>query len=195
MFTAPHGWQEWGIALGLAAGIGGWLWRRGKRLALHVRHLYASHQVQEATLRALLEQVRPNGGQSLRDVVDRIEREVLATSAMNRGLLDLSDTAYFEADDRGAYVFVNRRWADLTGLTPEEARGTGWLLAVHPEDREAVTDRWDEATAEWRPFRGTLRLRHATTGQVTLVHVRALPVRQGSALRGYIGSAVLEDAA
>jgi len=196
MLTIPDGWEEWGVALGMVAAVGTWLWHTGRAVAGRVQAAYAAHEAihaqQEYTLQQLLEQVRPNGGQSLRDVVDRIEREVLATSAMNRGLLDLSDTAYFEADERGHFVFVNRRWCDLTGLSPEEARGTGWTLGVHAEDRGTVAALWDEAIDEWRPFRVTHRLCHATSGAITLVHVRALPVRHGTTLRGYIGSAVVE---
>lgn len=34
----------------------------------------------------------------------------------------------------GSVDFVNRRWRDFTGLTVEEAGGSGWQTAVHPDD-------------------------------------------------------------
>ena len=37
--------------------------------------------------------------------------------------------------------FQNRRWFDYSGLTREESSGTGWLDAVHPEDRGSLQPR------------------------------------------------------
>src|SRR5262245_23827964 len=34
----------------------------------------------------------------------------------------------------GSTVFCNQRWHDYTGLPPEEARGWGWQVTVHPDD-------------------------------------------------------------
>lgn len=31
----------------------------------------------------------------------------------------------------GSVEFLNQRWFDYTGMTPDEARGTGWMNAVH----------------------------------------------------------------
>lgn len=42
-------------------------------------------------------------------------------------------------DLAGNCLFVNERWCEMTGLTPEEAKGSGWARALHPEDRERVT--------------------------------------------------------
>src|SRR5690348_10262390 len=34
----------------------------------------------------------------------------------------------------GANEFLNRRWHDYTGLSPEAAREWGWQVAIHPQD-------------------------------------------------------------
>src|SRR5713101_1967252 len=40
----------------------------------------------------------------------------------------------------GSVEFVNRRWLDYTGLRLEDARGSGWHRALHPDDRPAFSD-------------------------------------------------------
>src|ERR1700722_19231224 len=34
----------------------------------------------------------------------------------------------------GSNEFLNQRWHDYTGLSPQEAHGGGWKVAIHPED-------------------------------------------------------------
>ena len=54
--------------------------------------------------------------------------------------------AWVAAPD-GACVAVNCPWRELTGQTPEQAAGRGWLAAVHPDDANAVAERWTRAVA------------------------------------------------
>lgn len=61
-----------------------------------------------------------------------------------------------ELDPKGRYVRVNRAYAELLGLTPEEMRGMPWWETVAPEDR----DRADAARhAMLRDGRSELELR------------------------------------
>jgi PAS domain-containing protein len=34
----------------------------------------------------------------------------------------------------GSIEFVNQRWQEYTGLSPQEAHGWGWKTSIHPED-------------------------------------------------------------
>ncbi len=47
-------------------------------------------------------------------------------------------------------MYVNDRWCDLTGLTPEQAQGDGWRVALHPDDASRVNEEWAEALADGR---------------------------------------------
>jgi PAS domain-containing protein len=42
----------------------------------------------------------------------------------------------------GANEFLNRRWYDYTGLSPQAAHGGGWMVAIHPEDLPRLTAKW-----------------------------------------------------
>ncbi len=42
----------------------------------------------------------------------------------------------------GRAEFLNQRWLEYAGMTAEQARGPGWLEAVHPADRKRLIDYW-----------------------------------------------------
>jgi two-component system, sensor histidine kinase and response regulator len=56
----------------------------------------------------------------------------------------------FISSAEGRAVYVNDRWCELTGLTPEEAMGDGWAVALHPDDAQRVNREWAEAAAHGR---------------------------------------------
>ena len=56
----------------------------------------------------------------------------------------------FVSSAEGGCLYVNERWCELTGLTPEQARGDGWTVALHPEDAARVNREWAEASAHGR---------------------------------------------
>lgn len=69
-----------------------------------------------------------------------------------RTWLALLPVGMFYADERGSCEFVNERWCRLAGICEEEARGDGWVQAIHPDDRNRVFDAWYVAAAEGRDF-------------------------------------------
>lgn len=42
----------------------------------------------------------------------------------------------------GCNEFVNKRWCEYTGLSPEKAHGWGWKTAVHAEDLLKLMEKW-----------------------------------------------------
>src|SRR6202035_2539958 len=47
----------------------------------------------------------------------------------------------------GAAVFFNRRWLDYAGLSLDQAQGSGWTSAVHPNDLNSLLDYWRDVLA------------------------------------------------
>ena len=45
----------------------------------------------------------------------------------------------------GGATYFNRRWYEVTGLTPEKSLGDAWSENLHPEDRRRIIDTWDDA--------------------------------------------------
>ncbi|MFQ5704980.1 MAG: PAS domain S-box protein [Gemmatimonadales bacterium] len=74
-------------------------------------------------------------------------------------LARLSPVGVFRTDPAGACLYVNERWCEIAGLSPEEALGGGWVKGLHPDDRERIVREWYDAVRENRPFRSEYRFR------------------------------------
>lgn len=68
----------------------------------------------------------------------------------------------FTSDALGNVEYYNRRWYELTGLTPEESLGEGWTGAVHPDDVAQLAEVWSRARGRDAPFAAEYRLRRAS---------------------------------
>lgn len=77
----------------------------------------------------------------------------------------------------GEFVEEQSMWCAFTGQSAEEARGRGWLDAVHPDDRARIRATWDAAVANEMRYEALLRLRRAD-GEYRRMVARAVPVRE-----------------
>jgi formate hydrogenlyase transcriptional activator len=59
----------------------------------------------------------------------------------------------------GSNEFLNRRWHEYTGLSPEESHGRGWQTAIHPDDRAPLTEKWQSLLLIGEPGEMEARLR------------------------------------
>jgi PAS domain S-box-containing protein len=94
----------------------------------------------------------------------------------------------------GSVEVVNRGWLDYTGIRLEDARGSGWTRALHPDDRELFVSKGLTARATREPFELELRLRRAD-GVYRWFLMRVAPLRneQGEVVRWYGVSIDIED--
>jgi formate hydrogenlyase transcriptional activator len=59
----------------------------------------------------------------------------------------------------GSNEFLNKRWHDYTGLTPNESRGCGWQTAFHPEDIGPLMTWWRQLVDSGLPGDTEARVR------------------------------------
>lgn len=79
------------------------------------------------------------------------------------------------------------QWCDITGQTGAESAGFGWLQAVHPEDRERVRLRWQEALRDRSTFDAEYRL-HEANGRYAWYDARAVPLLEADGrVREWVG--------
>ncbi|MBF0461981.1 MAG: PAS domain S-box protein [Magnetococcales bacterium] len=127
-----------------------------------------------------------------RDMTERKRLEALLqeNASRLRILLDTSPAGIFETDAAGTGLYVNAKWQQMTGLTQEQAIGTGWSAALHPDDRDRVIEEWHRAVQEQRPF--FLEYRFQRPDGV-VAHVlgfsKAIMTATGTTL-GYVGSVI-----
>src|ERR1700681_4686875 len=94
----------------------------------------------------------------------------------------------------GSREFLNKRWLEYSGLSPDEALGWGWTGSIHPEDRATFVDEWRAALAAGKAFETEARLRRGD-GEYRWFLVRAVPLRdeQGNIVKWYGTSSDIED--
>jgi PAS domain S-box-containing protein len=97
----------------------------------------------DITKRKRAEEVARRSEKELRDVVNAVPAFVWST---------LPD---------GAVDFVNERWLEFTGLSPQDALGWNWEAAVHPDDRSRAVAEWRAALKNGRSTEGEMRVRRA----------------------------------
>jgi PAS domain S-box-containing protein len=87
----------------------------------------------------------------------------------------------------GSNAFVNRRWAEYTGLSAEETAGSGWTAAVHAEDLQSHREKWATSMSTGEPFELEARFRCAANGEYRWFLARGVPLRDqhGKILRWY----------
>lgn len=106
----------------------------------------------------LVAQFETNGGSSMRDSVNRIERTIVTQDSRQRILLGLVPFAIVETDAGGKLIFCNRVYMQWTGRTESEVLGDGWINVVHPNDRERVKHEWIEAVIEIRSYEARFKM-------------------------------------
>ncbi len=57
-------------------------------------------------------------------------------------LADLLPVGVFTTDAEGRCTYVSERWTELSGLAEKAALGRGWIEALFPDDRAAVSRAW-----------------------------------------------------
>lgn len=90
------------------------------------------------------------------------------------------------ADNHCAYV--NQRYCEILGLSPDVRAYKTWEERLHPEDAARVTAAWEAAICEHRPIQMEYRLQNPN-GTVTWVYEQASVERDihGQAI-GYVGT-------
>lgn len=79
-------------------------------------------------------------------------------------------------------------WRALTGQSLEEIQGLGWLNAIHPDDRQHVSEVWDEAIRTSTIYNTEYRVRRHD-GSYSYFAARGVPVREPDGrVREWVGT-------
>jgi PAS domain S-box-containing protein len=140
-----------------------------------------------------MSRILPNGDSVWTGIVQDIhvrkesESELYKSERLFHALAEVSPVGIFRTREDGYTTYVNPKWCELAGITPEEAFGNGWLEAVHPEDRLKLKSNWvkrlkktNASTAEYRFVR--------KDGSIAWVLGNATPEMVDGECYGYIGT-------
>jgi PAS domain S-box-containing protein len=90
--------------------------------------------------------------------------------------LDSIPTITWRGASNGYVQYLNKRWFDYTGTTPEQVRGSRWKSCIYPDDLERLVDAGREYVASGRPIDAEARLRRFD-GEYRWFLFRPAPVR------------------
>ncbi len=133
----------------------------------HIARIAIERQRSQESLRTALESVKSSESR-LRQVIDAIPT-----------------LAWCNLPD-GSNEFLNKRWHQYTGLSPEESHGWGWQAAFHPDDLPSLMERCRELLASGEPGEIEARLRrHDGVFRWFLIGFEPLRDETGKILRWY----------
>jgi PAS domain S-box-containing protein len=96
-----------------------------------------------------------------------------------RRLVDALPGLVWAAEPDGRVDLLNHRWREFTGLSADAARGDGWQVAIHPDDRLELAGFWRSLLASGKPGETEGRLRRAD-GAYRWFQFRASPLLDAS---------------
>jgi PAS domain S-box-containing protein len=128
------------------------------------------------------------------DFFEKEERRKKAEDAVKESerryhtLTEIAPVGIFHTDADGTTTYVNPAWCKISGLSPEQALGNGWLKGVHHDDREPITKSWQKATTEMEMSLSEYRFVHPG-GSIAWVIGQAIPERNSAyEVIGYVGT-------
>ena len=111
-----------------------------------------------------------------------------------RLVIDTIPTLVWSCGPDGAFDYVSRRWSEYTGIPAENALGSGWMAAYHPDDVGKHQQIRIAALASGEPVVSEVRLRRAD-GQYRWHLIHGVPLRDetGNIVKWYGAATDIED--
>lgn len=113
------------------------------------------------------------GTRGIRPEAEAAIAALLADPTRAQALLAATDAIVWTIDPERGFVEPQASWQSYTGQSWDEAKGHGWLAAVHPDDRPSLAARWRAAVKEGSRYSAAPRIWHAESRQYRHCVVRA----------------------
>ena len=111
-----------------------------------------------------------------------------------RELIDTIPATVWIALPDGSNAYVNRRFIEYSGISAEQAAGSGWKAVTHPDDLQQHVGKWMESVATGKPHENEVRFRRSD-GQYRWHLNRGVPLRDedGKIIKWYGVLTDIED--
>jgi formate hydrogenlyase transcriptional activator len=124
--------------------------------------------------------------QRSQEALSRALDELKNSERKLRQVIDTIPTLAWSILPDGSNEFLNKRWHEYTGLSPEESHGSGWQVAIHPEDRAPLLEKWQGLLSLGEPGEMEARLRrHDGVFRWFLMGVEPLRDETGKIVKWY----------
>ncbi|HXM64272.1 MAG TPA: PAS domain S-box protein [Terriglobales bacterium] len=117
--------------------------------------------------------------EALKETEEKLEKALIASEKSEKQLRKIIDTipalAWCVLPD-GSAEFLNQRWLDYTGLSAQEAQGSGWKVVFHPEELAKGLDEYLTILSSGEPGEIEARMRRHD-GEYRRFLIRLAPLR------------------
>ena len=157
------------------------------------RILLPSGEVRWAVARGIVTDSTPERSLSLIGVTwdttdrKRAEDRLRVSEERFRSLVEATAAIVWSTSETGRFTAPQPSWSAFTGQSFEELKGTGWIDAIHPDDRPHTAEAWRAARAGRTVYKAEHRLRRHD-GVYRDMLVRAVPLLDGNgAVQEWVG--------
>ena len=120
----------------------------------------------------------------------RTEEALQGSEERFRLLVEAIPQPIWRSDADGNVIEFNRRWHEYTGQTAEEAKGSGWTKALHPDEAAMVVGKVRGGITSGTAIEIVNRLRRASDGSYRWHLARAVPMNdRGGKIISWFGCA------
>jgi PAS domain S-box-containing protein len=132
----------------------------------------------------------------MRDLTDRkrLEEQLRQSQSYLRLLIESLPQLVWTSRPDGECDYFGPQWTGYAGATESELLGYGWLIQLHPDDREPTRAAWNQAVEGVGAFDVEHRIRGAD-GNYRWFKTRAVPLRseEGETIKWFGTSTDIED--
>ncbi|QDV40478.1 Aerobic respiration control sensor protein ArcB [Stieleria neptunia] len=107
-----------------------------------------------------------------------------------RNMANAAPAMIWVSDQSHQCTFLSQRWCDFTGQSEREGLGTGWIEAVHPDDRQSTRQAFLTAVDRHEPFELDFRLRAADDSYRWAIDAGQPRFDESGGFVGYVGSVI-----
>ncbi|MBF0187662.1 MAG: PAS domain S-box protein, partial [Magnetococcales bacterium] len=123
----------------------------------------------------------------MQESMERQEELALLLSRLQT-LTRLSPVGIFHTDALGKCTYVNETWSRIAGISQADAKESGWIHALHPEDRVRVRQAWQSATDNRQSFRDEYRFLRSDGASAWVLGQASAQVDGRGRVVGYVGT-------
>lgn len=128
-------------------------------LSTRYEQLASTNEIIKADLRSIRDEVRTNGGNSLKDTVIQINDTLQYMNGTLRVRIDREEgEAHIKMDPSGKVIWASRSYSLWLGRPISDLRDLRWMTYVHPYDRLTVRQEWDQSLTDRRSIDIEFRL-------------------------------------
>ena len=106
------------------------------------------------------------------------------------GVIDSIPSLIHTATPDGYLDYFNRFWLEYVGLPMDDLMGWKWTAAIHPEDLEAIVNKWRSSLASGEAFLHEARVRRADGSYRWMLHRKVAVRDDGGDIVKWYGSSI-----